>query len=44
MKMEMLNELMEAIFGMEEIEEVKEESVYDILDDLYDCINLNDKE
>ena len=43
---EMLDELVEVIFGMEEIteeiEEVRTENVYDILDDLYDCINLND--
>lgn len=44
---EMLDELVEAIFGMEEIteeiEEVRTENVYDILDDLYNCINLNDQ-
>ena len=33
---EMLDELIEAIFGMEEISEE-----YDILEDLCDCINLN---
>ena len=41
MKKEMINELVEAIFR---IEEVKDESEYtcDILEDLCDCINLND--
>lgn len=37
MRIEMLDELIEAIFGMEEIGEE-----HDILEDLYDCINLND--
>ena len=37
MRIEMLDELIETIFGMEEINEE-----YDILEDLCDCINLND--
>ena len=36
MRIEMLDELIEAIFGMKEISEE-----YDILEDLCDCINLN---
>ena len=37
MRIEILDELIETIFGVEEISEE-----YDILEDLCDCISLND--